>query len=362
MRLNGGLGLVTQKKQFADSSVETVPPIAAVKHGNGHDWWAVRLGKDYNSDTIGFYLYQITEDSAVKQTPQIFVYPATSCESGYIYSQVSFSNNGKFLAHTNSLNPYIGFGVFDRCSGIVTSHKLINIPKVLPSQHNDTFATGVCFSPNDSLLYVTTTHNVWQLDLYDTDSATAWTVIGGMDTTIADFQRYSTLTLAHDGAMYVGHTGGTTGSLSRIDNPNVKGIGAGWCPKCLDFPGVASVAGGSPCCIVSPPNMPNFNLGADPECITSAGGVGPVKASYDVELFPNPANTTLTIRSRESGTIEILDLWGSKVIVASKGNSDVRLDIAALPSGVYFYQFSPDRSKGAGHRTKGSQGKLVITH
>jgi hypothetical protein len=57
--------------------------------------------------------------------------------------------------------------------------------------------------------------------------------------------------------MYIGNWNGLGKAMSVINNPDVKGVGCGFCPKCFQFPKIG--AGNPPC-------MPNYALGADLPC------------------------------------------------------------------------------------------------
>jgi hypothetical protein len=212
-------------------------------------------------------------------------------------------------------------------------------------------------------LYVGSKDNIWQWDFYNPDSATAWIHIAGMDTTPLHFQGYSGLHLAHDGKIYFGNRGGLSGYLGRIDNPNVKGTGAGWCPRCVAFPTISWVNNGNPCCVITPPNMPNYVLGADPNCKTDTiTSVGPDPKSISYQIYPNPANTEITIRSGNSSkgeaikTLSIFNMLGQRLLTRdekSGRSSEFKVDVSALPAGIYNYQL-------LGSKGLMQSGKLII--
>lgn len=61
--------------------------------------------------------------------------------------------------------------------------------------------------------------------------------------------------------------------------------------------------------------------------------------SDKVSLFPNPANTQITIRSvmegSEFSSVEVYDVFGKQVILAPGNSSERSIDISALSTGVY---------------------------
>jgi hypothetical protein len=61
--------------------------------------------------------------------------------------------------------------------------------------------------------------------------------------------------------------------------------------------------------------------------------------SDKVSLFPNPANTQITVRSvmaeSEFSSVEVFDLFGKQIIVVSGNSSERNIDISSLNTGVY---------------------------
>lgn len=73
-----------------------------------------------------------------------------------------------------------------------------------------------------------------------------------------------------------------------------------------------------------------------------AGFPGIEKEPVPIEVFPNPANSTLTIRSeifkRKPVNIFVIDLNGKKLLQKSipSGSTDIVLDISEINNGIYF--------------------------
>jgi hypothetical protein len=358
-------GTVNRRMRFADSTACTEWMIGSVRHGNGIDWWITTLSTDTDSDTDRINVYHALDDTVIGLPPQIFTHQATGISNLGPLGQISFSNNGKHLAHTvGGENRMIAIADFNRCSGVISNHERYNVPvSTTPAGGMDSIPFGVCFSPNDSLLYVSTYNTIWQLNIYDTSSVSAWFQIASWDTTQVGFQRYTELYLAHDGKIYVGNRGGLTGSMSRIDNPNVLGAGAGWCPKCLDFPARPGVNSGNPCCVIAPPHMPNFNLGADPNCFLGAQTVAQ-SAVPEFKVYPNPASTVLNIVAPYPAVLRLTDMLGREVLNQPVAAGAQKIDISTLMSGVYLYQFTVAENNGASLRgaKAPSAGRLIITH
>jgi trimeric autotransporter adhesin len=66
--------------------------------------------------------------------------------------------------------------------------------------------------------------------------------------------------------------------------------------------------------------------------------------SDEVSIFPNPANTLVTIRSEKSNseftTVEITDVFGKQLIFQPGNASEKTIDISALQNGIYFIRVS----------------------
>jgi hypothetical protein len=363
----GGIvgGEVNRRKQFADSASFTNWMIGSVRHGNGVDWWITTLSTDTDSDTDRLNVYHVSEDTVDALPPQFFPHPSTGLSNLTNYGQMSFSNTGKYLAHTiGANNNIIALANFNRCSGLISNHQRYLVPvSTTPVGGLDSTPVGICFSPNDSLLYISTFNTIWQFNIHDTNASTAWFQIASWDTSQAAFQGYTELYLSYDYKIYVGNAGGVTGSMSRIDNPNVLGAGAGWCPKCLDFPARPGVNSGNPCCVIAPPNMPNFNLGADPNCFLGTQAVVQ-SAVPEFKVYPNPASTVLNIVAPYSAVLRISDMLGREVLNQPVAAGTQKIDISTLTSGVYLYQFAGTEQGRALLRgpKAASAGRLIITH
>ena len=123
--------------------------------------------------------------------------------------------------------------------------------------------------------------HICQLDLEDPDSSTAWAFVGGVDTSLAWFQKYGYMALGPDDKIYIGNINGFSYAMSVINYPDEKGLDCGFCPKCLRFPVAPGTIGGG---VSAPPNMPNYRLGGTPPCGTvtpdgiAAGGQSTLQA------------------------------------------------------------------------------------
>ena len=117
--------------------------IQAIKHGNGQDWWVIfRLAPPANNN---FYVYSINSNGV--QLDHIdSVGPSSSTTGG----DLRFNSDGSQFAFCN-WNGLLAIYNFDRCNGAITLNQTIH--QEFPVGTSP-FFFDCCFSPNDSMLYV----------------------------------------------------------------------------------------------------------------------------------------------------------------------------------------------------------------
>jgi len=333
MQANNGLGTVVSKnKKLLHDKELYKTGMQACRHANGYDWWLLKQGGYGKNEIIRFL---VTKDSIYGPYIQIFADPEFSYKD--LSGQISFSSDGKNLVSSFGTLNKMFLADFDRCSGLLSNPKVINIPidsttipNPLPWYVMDSVVGGVAFSPNGQFIYVSKRFNIYQYEPGQPDSSLAWVRIKhGEDTTYAKFQYYHHLYPGPDGRMYIGNEGGTAKQFSVIDYPNLKGTACGFCRKCFRN---ESALGG----LNAPPNMPNFNLGPDvskpcwPLGLTEAEAVPPV-------VYPNPSDGLLWVEGDTDQPLRLLDLSGRDIKVADEliSSRKHRLDLHQLPPGLY---------------------------
>jgi hypothetical protein len=338
MDSNAGKGKVVQKNVvLADNQHYNNCAMQAVKHTNGKDWWLVKADCWNNR----YQEFLVKEDTIMGPYYQNVSTIGDWCVS---YSELYFSNDGNILASSiygkfegglNSRNR-VDLYDFDRCNGNIEFKKYYMTPYDTSSYPNNDFKNGICFSPNDSLLYMSNLYTIYQIDLYDTNTYNA-IFIHGPDTTIANFPWYHGIAVAPDGKMYIGNDNGTRKYMSYIDKPNVKGLGCDFVPQGVWQPYTN---------LMSPPNMPNYGLGEDTSvvCWPLSISPSPSKGGELLEVYPNPAYSKLYIKyeiaSRQGGQAQSLanttkQLYNSigQLMLSTKENE---IDVSGLSKGVYY--------------------------
>jgi len=118
LNLNSGLGAVTQKNvELLGQNFCAIDGLAAIKHGNGRDWWVITKSSSTLNNEYYFYLVSTNGISldhaqnfgALLQTNTLRLNP---------------SKDGSTVS-CNTAGGYIAIFDFDRCSGYFTSERML---------------------------------------------------------------------------------------------------------------------------------------------------------------------------------------------------------------------------------------------
>jgi hypothetical protein len=329
MNANSGLGKVVQKNVSVLQEVELDKSgMQACRHANGYDWWLIKQG---TYDSSVFYKILVTADTVVVKDTQVF--NDISFGVWDQFGQSCFSADGKKFAYTNGRRSQIFLADFNRCTGEFTNEKIIYIPidsttdpAYIQANVWDTLVSGIAFSANNKFIYLSREYNIYQYEVNNPDSATAWfRVKHGEDTTFQKFAYYGMLYRAVDGRIYIGKKGNNTSSNSVINKPNLKGAACEFCRFCLryDVPNAHTLA---------PNNMPDFLLGLDSTSCWPLSQSENVKQSAHLTVYPNPSSTHLYFKNTKQKRKELYNYIGQLIHYT---NND-ELYVADLVRGFYF--------------------------
>jgi hypothetical protein len=355
MKANNGLGKVIQKNvPLLQNRFMVKNGMQACRHANGYDWWLV---KSAGYDSTMFYKFLVTKDGIFSPDSQVFKnIKMGSSDAG---GQLTFSTKGDKICYGSAREHKLLLGDFDRCNGNISNVKQIVFPfdsTLDPFDawqgRLDSMVRGISFSPNDSFLYVCSEFNIYQYELYNTDSASAWYHVQyGPDTALSGFGLFGLMHRAVNNKIYIGQASGTFGGFGVINYPNKKGAACGHCPRCLrDLGGYYSPT--------APSNMPDYTLGAKPELCWPVANK-PIGNTNQTILYPNPSNDIVNIIKQcpNAGQIIIYNTIGQVISVKNlqTGQSQETLNIIEIPSGFYVYKIMMQ-----GCPT--STGKIEIKH
>lgn len=348
MSAENGLGRVEQKNVLLQKDT-FCDMLAAVRHGNGRDWWlaAPKPGSgDKASDKILLFLltpYGI-EGPFVRKTPLSWM----GNPNEFTVGQAVFSPDGTRYARIDTENR-VQLYCFDRCSGEFSCPVQLNFP-------GDTLtASGISFSPNGRFLYASTGTKMYQFDCSEKDIQRSKTLLGVYDgfkgrlwTTFYQQQ------LAPDGKIYMNCTNGAY-YLHVVHNPDAEGKDCNFVQHSLELP----THNGS-----TLPIHPNFRLydWASSPC-DSLGIDAPhdtVRYSDEsMRVFPNPTNERATVVLPECawGSLRAYNAAGvlmQEIQNVTSGQTHT-LEVEHWPAAVYFVTVMT-RDQGA--VTK----RLVVQH
>ncbi len=149
MNLNAGLGSVVLKNIPLIVNTRMADCVRAISHGNGRDWWIVAKLSSTNLTQINrFFVFLISPSGIANPIIQDFG-NATDGD----FQRFCFNNQGNKIMLVNTLGLMTEYD-FDRCTGIISNPNMI-----YPEQTSNLsrFLWEGSYSPNDSIIYVTTT-------------------------------------------------------------------------------------------------------------------------------------------------------------------------------------------------------------
>jgi len=332
---NAGLGKVVEReKVLMQNTPMKKSQMAACRHANGKDWWLLKMAGDTNM----VFTFLVQQDTVVRYPNQYIPFPLRGTND--LWGQMKFSRDGTKWATTYDATndtTYKHYGDvyvanFDRCTGMLSGYQQFIAPPYI-----DTGNIGLEFSPNGQLLYVTKYNAVQQLDLADG----TWYTVHGPDTNA--FCGYTTLELAPDNKIYIGRFQGTCKQWSVINSPDIK-FNCDFCPNCLRSKSNWGY-------FKTPPNMPNYELGATGQPCWPLSQSGIEERGAAVRVYPNPLSQELNLEFeqvlKDGATFHLFDVSGREIFhqaIEAKGRR-VKLLIPNLNPGVYMYRINDQQEK-----------------
>jgi hypothetical protein len=334
MNANNGAGKVVKRMIPAlEKGNLRKTQMMACRHANGKDWWLLKN----EGDSANVHTFLFTQDSVYDKGTQLFNQIYWDIWDGRGQSVFNSVGSQFSTVSQGTLEGYVFIADFDRCYGTLSNPKVIQMPEGSQYNPNDASlkerkAVGLAYSPNGQFLYVISVKNIYQYDLQDN----TWFHVAGLDTTAQQFTDYETAYLAPDSKLYIGNWAGTCKQMSRIDNPNVKGAGCNFCPKCLRFDTLTGYTRAS-----TPPCMPNYGLGS--KVCYPEGLLNPPKEDLNaIEVFPNPSTTIFEVRGSMKGSKKELYNSVGQLVLSTKENE---IDVKYLPKGLYYLKVENQTKK-----------------
>ncbi|MFM7054242.1 MAG: T9SS type A sorting domain-containing protein [Bacteroidota bacterium] len=342
MNLNGGFGAVVQKNVQLFSS-KTVDGLAAVKHGNGRDWWVICRKMDSNYNGNKRYFKYLVDPSGVTPLDSQAIGQTNKGDLGTLVlnslgTQMAFVNTRGLIDVMN----------FNRCTGHLSQIKSIE-PE---TPGNIPWYVGAAFSPNGNYLYVSSNGNnsaLFKYDLTLPDPAIARDTLWEFTDSS---QPGGLIKLAPDGKIYMSNAWNNgvqfnypyqdtmfnyvNMNLSVINEPDQPGLACNFQPYSFYLGGKRSYYG--------LPNNPDYELGPliGSPCDTLTG-TGESLEFESLTIAPNPFSeyfiVNIPYESEPSIIISVYDLHGREIIrETGEVHTNVfhkRISLKEFSKGVY---------------------------
>ena len=172
-----------------------------------------------------------------------------------------------------------------------------------------------------------------------TFNGTDWVYVGQPGFTTGDAE-YISLALKSDGSPYISFSD-PGASVMRYDGTNWEYVGSpGFSSSIVDNPSLAFDQSQTP--HIAYINYSNGHAISVMKYDSVLVGVDNSRGNTTLSLYPNPANTKLTINFKnevmEISHLEIFDLGGRKIFETNTLESKITLDIEKFPHGIYFFK------------------------
>jgi len=332
-----------------------------IKHGNGKDWWIL----SFNRDNAQYCRMLFSNDS-------LYILGNDSLENAYTQSQtgaislldVSEDGSKIVLAFNNNDTTDICLYDFDRCTGELSFDKRIFFRPDVNQNQVDFFwpIRETVFSNDAKFVYAMTWDTLYQLST-TRDYTQQQPIVIWYDTNHVDYDDLRVMVAmerAPDGKIYVSRdynpNNASHDSINQyigiIDSIDYLYPTAHFTRKGFYLGGRQSTGG-----LVQ--NI-NYDLGpwvgSPCDTLSSSTGLNENTAKPQITLAPNPAQTqaTLTWSGMQEGIFVLRDMLGRALLseLLNAPNGTTRLDLSALPKGIYLWQVQSD--------TITKNGKLVV--
>ena len=358
MRLQDGQGDVVATDKNTPLAGHLMQKLTAVRQANGRDYWV--LVHEWGSDT--FLIYGVTAQGVAPPVRQRIgpSQPLQLADTAYVGStegQLRASPDGRYLAETTTTNQGDALSnkaepcnlfAFDAATGLLSYYT--NLGLLFD-------ASGLCFSPDNSKLYVSNASRtpdrqnyniISQYDLLAGDSAAVAAsgqsiVVGNPLTNVSD-RKYSISTAFHfqnglDGRIYGASGYAAPGEPPEnqhqtffiIGRPNSRGFACALRYQYFAAFGSRQADGGLP------NFMQHYFDGLEPTEL-------PACEPRETVLFPNPTAASFTVQlpggCHEPYQLRLYNSIGQRIVSydAPAATGDTPVNISGLAAGLYFVE------------------------
>jgi len=299
MELNNGLGDIVNGSKNLLLLDQTSEKVTSVLHENGYDVWIIT----HTRNSTDFFAYLIAA-SGLNTTPVISTigsfYPKNTFSG-----PVKPSHDGRKIVASNTLNYTVDMLDFNNITGELTN--FYNVNSLLPKFRQ---IYGIEFSPNDSLLYLSS--GLGGNDKYQIQ-------IASEEVTIlppSEFsQSYGALQLGPDNKIYMARS--SIEFVDAITQPDRKGLNCEYQEQAINFPKhILSISGLPSYCVYSF-FLPNTQILPSDTTLCASGSIDlKIDISKDcapINIIWNDGSTELIKTIDQPGTywVDIESICGN---------------------------------------------------
>ena len=320
MRMNNGLGVVTEKNSILYEDDMYFGQLTAAKHANGIDWWVLTPAQE---GTNGYFRFLLS-DSGVSD----FMYQEAGIPGTQDGGWAAFSPDGRYYARYHPVQDDLFLFDFDRETGLLSNFQQINI------EEEDEWVGGVAFSPNSRFLYVSSYDFIYQFDTWAED-------IAASRITVAEYEyqgefledNFCGMQLGPDCQLYVYCN--SCDVIHVIHNPDEPGLACNFEQAAVQLPWPI---------FRSQPHFPNYRLGPVGNeglpCSPVVSVQETVLPTASMQFFPNPADQYIVLTSpTTSDTWLLYDSMGRLLKQARlQAATPKQVDVSDLSAGLYFWK------------------------
>lgn len=245
MSLHGGLGDVTQKNVVIHPSPLSTEKLCATQHANGMDYWI--MTHDYSNNQFRAFLLT---SNGVQPNPVVSKIGMRYVNYKGLFGNMRFSPSGCKLAVSLRIGALDTVEVFDFDKSTGYVHNLIQLNFLggwgqwgeLPEDYpNDLEPYGVCFSPDNTKLYISAPSTIMQFDLASNDPQLIQQSRYPVAQSIGTSYYFSSMQIGADGKIYIARP--SASFVSTINSPNSAGAACGFVASGIAFSGLKSKHG-----------------------------------------------------------------------------------------------------------------------
>ncbi len=339
----GGLGEVIEKNQLILPDSTYLGEMAAVKHANGTDWWVI-MPEDSNN----VYNVLILDSLGIRKSHDQIMGPKVGYY-GTGSGQCRFSPNGEKFARWTGTQQLLSAD-FNRNNG-----KFSNTQQVIVQDSVN--RGGVCFSPNNRFLYVSSGYHIDQFDFADPNWITSQITIAEWDGFTDVLQTFfRRMQMTPDCRIFI-NAAGDHRYWHVIQNPNEKGLACNLEQHALLLPTRT---------FNTLPYFPNYSLGpignegypcdSTKTKVTYSSIDIPLFHIKEPTIFPNPSNGVIQIDLPPNiGELnfQLFDMAGKSIFTKKSILPFEEIQLEDVANGMYFYKILDKKGRSW-------SGKVVV--